>query len=132
MNPEIARLASGEVCGPITIGRAHRQVSVLLGATDLYVWLSFDTLKKQLSHHSELSLDFYENLEWLLRHGEVEPDGRPDCVFITATTGDGQRSYAAKVKVVRRNSRLMLLSVHRVRPRDIRRMRRKAQKALAP
>jgi len=43
----------------------------MVSAVGPWVCISFDTLKKQFAHHPDLSVDFYEDLDWLFLSSEV-------------------------------------------------------------
>lgn len=131
MNPDIARFAHGEIFGPICIGRIRSGLTRNIGADSNLVWLSFDTLRKQLAHHPELALDFYEDLDWLLHDGEAIADRRDRCLNIVRTlhdVGGRQRWYKATIKSIRSNGRIMLLSVHKIGPADYKRLVRNSKK----
>jgi hypothetical protein len=124
MNPQIARLAHGEIPGPIRVGRVRSGVTKLIFASSSSVWLSFDTLRKQLAHHPELTLDFYDDLEWLLLDGEVILDRRERCLSIVKAVDDQPKArlFKATIKCVRSNGFMMLLSVHKIRHGDYKRL----------
>jgi hypothetical protein len=119
MNPDAFRLANGEIDGPIWVGRVSTRVASQVGASDTAVWLSRDTLLKQLHNHPEFGLEIYGNLDWLIRLGEFVADRRPGCFLLfSGPNADTQRRTKAALKVVRPSAKIMLLSVHTVRPRD--------------
>ena len=128
MNPDIARLANREIDGPITVGRIRSGVAKAYGTDENWVWLSIETLRKQLLHHRELKLDFYQDLDWLLSYGEILPDQKNHCLSVIHRIDDGSPLFKATVKVIRANKRLMLLSVHRISNSDYKRLVRRAAK----
>lgn len=128
MNPDIARLAHREIPGPIVVGRLRPGVAKSFGADTNWVWMSFDTLRKQLAHHREHPLDFYSDLDWLLLKGEALSDPRPNCFTVILPLGDGNRLFKATLKVVKANKRVMLLSLHKISRSDYKRIVRRAAK----
>ncbi len=130
MNPDIVRLAHGEIGGPIIVGRVRSVVASRYGAEENWVWLSKQTLQKQLLHHPEITLDYYEDLEWLFRHGEVVEDYQPGRFHVFAGQGvqSIQTRMKACLKVVSGNRRIMMVSLHAVRARDYRRLLRRSKK----
>ncbi len=124
MNPKILRLLHGEVIGPVTVGSVRSGIASGRGAADNNVWLSRDTLMKQLRHHPDLLPEFYEDLGWLLLYGHALFAEK--CFYIVgAFEPDSPNLFKATLKVVRANRRIMLLSVHRIRESDFRRLARK-------
>ncbi|ULJ67488.1 hypothetical protein [Wielerella bovis] len=53
------------------ISHIDKQAQVWLGASTNKVWLSEDTLVKQLFHHGELGVDVYQSIAYGLNHAEV-------------------------------------------------------------
>jgi hypothetical protein len=130
MTPNIFRLAHDEITGPITVGRVRSSFATSMGAGDNHVWLSFETLRKQLGHHADLRIEFYEDLSWLLSEGCFLPDRRANCFLVVSTLSPapGGLIFKATLKVVKANGRIMLLSVHRIGASDIRRLLKRAGK----
>ena len=69
---EIFRLATGEIPGPIIVGRVSGNVQRALGAPSRTVLLSRDTLEKQMTRHGKLTLSgYYDYIPDTLEHGEA-------------------------------------------------------------
>ena len=69
---EIFRLATGEIPGPIIVGRVSGNVQHALGASSRIVLLSRDTLEKQMTRHGKLTLSgYYDYLPDAVEHGEA-------------------------------------------------------------
>jgi hypothetical protein len=130
MNPDIVRMAQREIDGPIMVGRVRAVVATRFNANSTSVWFSSDSLAKQIRHHREITLDVYNDLEWLLRHGEFVSDRRPNCFHIIQ--GDRQvgkeNRWKACLKVVPRDKRIFLLSLHKIDPSSYRRLIRNSKK----
>ena len=68
---EFFRLASGEIQGPIRVGRIRPNVERALGAHTGVVWLSQYNVEKQFMRHGNLNIGYYERLPDILKHGEA-------------------------------------------------------------
>jgi len=61
----------GEIPGPIVVGRVSREHARQVGALHTHVWLSRDTLLKQLSRHRVIPLSVYEDLNWVFEETKL-------------------------------------------------------------
>lgn len=126
-NPEIVRLAHGEIPGPIHVGRIPRVWADQLGASTCWVKFSFFNLCKQAGKHQDVELGFYEDIDWILEHGEVIFDPKDNVLHFVGDTRAvcGHRTKVT-VKATRGRSELFMTSAHRLRERDYNRLKRKA------
>lgn len=68
---EFFKLATGEIAGPIRVGRVRPNIQSALDASTGAVWLSRESLEKQFARHGRLSKAYYENLSYSIKHGEA-------------------------------------------------------------
>lgn len=126
-NPGIIRLATGEVEGPIHVGRIPRNWADRLGVSDRWVKLSYHTLGKQVARHGDIELGYYDDIDWVLEHGEVITDPKPHVLHFVGDTAEvyGYRTKVT-VKATRSQNQLYMTSAHKLRDRDYKRYKRKA------
>lgn len=129
MNPEITRLAAGELAMPIRVGRVPHTAAKRYLAESRWVYLSRETLLKQLSHHPDIELGAYENLAHRLERSEIVANRRDNCfiAFWSDAKSGNSRRWKATMKVVAGNRRIMLMSLHLTRPNDYRRILKRAK-----
>jgi len=128
LNPEIVRMLLGEIEGPITVGRLSTAAAIILEAKSSWVWLSKETLVKQLTKHPELSLSDYVDMSWVLQTGEIVKDRQVNRLHFLASTHFHKkpRMHKVTVKVAKNSERAFLISAHWVRPRSAEKLKRLA------
>ncbi|QBY02080.1 hypothetical protein E2K80_16165 [Rhodophyticola sp. CCM32] len=81
-----------------------------LEARSDWVWLSKETLVKQLVKHPEIKLTDYENLEWALATTNIIRDTRPNRLHLIADLHrDKPSSLKLTIKNARNSERLFLI-----------------------
>lgn len=125
--PEVVKLANGEIAGPIMVGRTSEAVARALTVPQRWVWLTRDTLSKQLSRHPEMPIGTYEDMSWVLESRMVIPDPRAGRLHLIATAQtDELRYFKCTIKHTQNSERLFLLSAHMLRPRSFNRLVKRA------
>lgn len=125
------RLACGE--GTSTyIGCLPGQLHLAIGASSNAVFITAETLRKQMAHHGDFPIEFFEFLPWMMDNGEPIFDARPNVLHLVSDCSDllGHRGKVT-VKATRGGHLILVTSVHALRTRDFRRMKRKAPPAFA-
>ena len=123
---EIFRLATGEIPGPIIVGRVSGNVQRALGASSRTVLLSRDTLEKQMTRHGKLTLSgYYDYLPDALEYGEAfrMHDRRVSMILDVRQSRD--RRFNVVVKSTTTRHELYAISLYPLREKDWRRVLRK-------
>jgi hypothetical protein len=118
---DLHRLATGLTGEPLRIGRIGSALSRRLGAYTTVVWLSHQTMTKQLLRHPDLQLQDYLFVDHILRTGAVFPGRGGSLAFIHAPPDrDGLLSFKVVVKVTG-DGELYMTTFHRLRAAEVRR-----------
>ena len=123
---EFFRLATGEIPGPIIVGRVPGNVQRALDAPTRTVFLSRDTLEKQMTRHGELTLSgYYDYMLDALQHGKAfrMPNWRVSLVLDLRYIRE--RRFNIVVKSTETHDELYAISFHPLRGRDWDRILRK-------
>lgn len=68
---EFFKLATGEIAGPIRVGRVRPKIQSALDASTGAVWLSRESLEKQFARHGRLNTAYYGYLRYAVERGEA-------------------------------------------------------------
>ncbi|MFD0935671.1 hypothetical protein [Methylobacterium trifolii] len=117
---------------PLPIADIDPIVARALGAHVRRVFLSAETVRKQLAHHRALPISAYRCAKVCLVRGEYRQDGpRSAVVLFTDTVWFGTH-FRAYVKATRAGDELYLASFLMMRDRDLRREQRKPYPIIRP
>jgi hypothetical protein len=123
---QILRLALDPTSGPVPIGRITHDLSTAIGGAGTSVRISHQTLRKQLERHPDLKLQDYPFVRHILATGAAFIS-RPRCLSFIHAPPDRTDllSFKAVVKAAA-NGELFLVSFHRLRQDEKRRLLRRA------
>ncbi|WP_284260518.1 hypothetical protein [Roseicyclus amphidinii] len=133
--PEILRLVTGERHEPVIVGRVPKAYAAQVGALHTHVWLSRETLLKQLARHPDIPLATYENLDWVLSSSMIYGDRRAGRFHLVAPVerlGSQPKHFKVTIKNVRNSERLFLLSAHDLRSSSLRKLIAASEKIRPP
>lgn len=122
--PVFESFVSGKIQGEFPVAVLNQQLKEQIGALNQTVWLSSDTLNKNLARHKDLSLGEYQKLPEVIDHAQVVvKDGDRTEVFIKR---DG-RLYHGSVKATKTGDALFLTSFRLTDMADVARVKKKGK-----
>jgi hypothetical protein len=125
-------LHTGERQDYLPICRIDLLVAAARGATTDIVFLSRQTIQKQLSHHKELPISAYRALAACLAFGEYRQDTPRTAVVLFVDTVLTDSYYRAAIKATEAGDEIFLTSFLPVRTRAYRAELRKPHPVLRP
>jgi hypothetical protein len=118
-------LHTGTRSDPLPVAEIDPTVADRLGSRTRLVFLSAETVRKQLRHHRELPISVYRWVAPTLAWGSYRQDGpRTALVLHTDAVGTGHH-FRAYLKATQAGHELYLASFLMMRERDLRRELRK-------
>lgn len=107
-------------------------VARALGSQTRQVFLSAETIRKQLRHHKELPISVYRCVAPCLASGSYRQDGPRSAIVLFTDVALFGAHFRAYIKATRAGHELYLASFLMMRERDLRRELRKPYPTIRP
>lgn len=120
--PNFERFIRGEAVGIAPVGHIDGTLAAAIGSRAREVRLSSDTMGKQRVNHSELTVEEYRLLPDIMKRGLVIKENKNNVLMFFFHSGQW---YRATVKRTADGEELFLVSFHRAKAKDLRRLRRR-------
>jgi hypothetical protein len=119
---EFFRLATGEASDPIYVCSIDHRLSKVIGSTTRAVWLSKYTLDKQFHRHPEMTPELYIHIPYIVQNGICVVEKRNHLSFLLNATVAMGCWMKACIKSLRGGSEIYLVTFHKCRQRDVKRV----------
>lgn len=117
---------------PLTIADIDPFIARALGARTCRVFLSAETIRKQLRRHADLPISAYRCAGPCLRRGSYRQDSPRSAVVLYTDQSTFGAHFRAYIKATQAGHELYLVSFLMMRERDLRRELRKPYPVLQP
>jgi len=120
MNPRyVQALYEGKRRAPVRVGDLDYALCREIGATRAAVWLSYETMSKQLVRHPELGSDHYLVAPLALTYGAVFRDVGQSLMILYEDTCVFGVTFKLALKATKAGDEIFLTSLHQMRWRHI-------------